>query len=71
MKYIELTGIAAPDIFKGHTVTFKNGSDSIDAVYNPVRYYNKVMNSDSFDQTVKDVMAAMYHYSSSASEYLS
>ena len=71
MKYIELTGIAASDIFKDHTVTFTNGSDNTEAVYNPVRYYNKVMNSDSFEYTVKDVMAAMYRYSSSATEYLS
>lgn len=68
-KYIEISGISAKNIFDTNTVTFTNGTNSVDRVYSAANYYNYTLNQNQ-DAKVIDILKAMYNYSVSAAEVL-
>lgn len=76
LKYVEITGINAKDIFEDILITFDNGDDSDGYVYNAKSYYNAIMagnfyGNDGGEQEAKlqAVLKAMYGYSTSAVAY--
>ncbi len=68
MKYIEITGISAKDIFEDYSVRFENGSNANSYTYNAANYYDAVVGG-SYAETFRTVMKAMYNYSVSAKNY--
>jgi hypothetical protein len=68
-KYIEISGISAKNIFDPNTVTFTNGTNSVDRVYSAANYYNYTLNQNQ-DAKVIDILKAMYNYSASAAGVL-
>lgn len=68
-KYIEISGISAKNIFDPNTVTFTNGTNSVDRVYSAANYYNYTLNQNQDAKTI-EILKAMYNYSASAAGVL-
>ncbi len=68
-KYIEISGISAKNIFEPNTVTFTNGTNSVDRVYSAANYYNYTLNQNQDAKTI-EILKAMYNYSASATGVL-
>ena len=68
-KYIEISGISAKNIFDPNTVTFTNGTNSVDRVYSSANYYNYTLNQNQDAKTI-EILKAMYNYSASAAGVL-
>ncbi len=70
-KLITITGISAKNIFDPYTLTFTNGSNTLDTVYSAKNYYNRILNDDTYSEQAIDALKAMYIYSESAKAVLS
>ena len=68
-KYIEISGIPAKNIFDPNTITFTNGTSSVDRVYSAANYYNSILD-DNKDANTVAILKAMYKYSASAAGVL-
>ena len=75
-QYLEISGIAARNIFNTYTIKLTNGTNTQNIVYNAANYYNAIMNQtpgegDTYDVAkLQAVLAAMYQYYSSAGKVL-
>ena len=70
-KCLTLTGFDADKIFEAYAITFKNSGNSNVMHFSAAKYFNKIKNSDSYPQTLKNVIQAMNNYVNSTVEYVS
>jgi len=64
--YVDIPGICASDLDSDFTVTFSDGTDSGSVTYNPMTYCYTVLKNSSYDDTLKDLVKAIYLYNREA-----
>ena len=71
LYYADVVGIAAKDLDEDVTVTISDGTSTADISFNPMAYCQSVQNdtTGTFDQEMKDVVAALYLYNQAANVY--
>ena len=70
LYYVDVTNISAKDLDENVTITINDGTNAADVTYNPMAYCASVLNSDAFDQEMKNVASALYLYNQAANAYL-
>ena len=70
LYYVDVTNISAKDLDEDVTVTIHDGTNTADVTYNPMVYCASVLNSNAFDQEMKNVASALYLYNQAANAYL-
>lgn len=66
MYYVEISGIATGNLSKFHTLTVVNGEETYSITYSVYTYIKTVIESSSYADPFKNMMAAVYAYGEAA-----
>ena len=68
--YVEIGGIAPNALMDAITLDVVCGEQSIQVVYSPMNYIERMYNKDSVSKELKDAIVALYYYYDAAIAYL-
>jgi hypothetical protein len=72
MWYVEVAGIAAPDLDGMYDIEVSNGSETATAHHGPLGYARWALSTDATSaqrEALQRTMMALYHYNQSAEAY--
>ena len=69
MYYVDVASVAAQDLDAGYTVTIHDGTTSTTVTASALSYCYNVLYADPEDETLKDLVKALYLYNQAANNY--